>query len=227
MITRSLIVIPALNEVDTVAKVVRNCARYCDVLVIDDGSIDNTFKTSAEAGAIVISNGSNKGYEYSLNAGYAYAIKLSYNLMITMDADGQIPPDNIPKFIDAIEAGACLVVGRRRKIPRLCEKILSFSSSRLGTIFDPYCGMKAYNLNALKRKAFSNYNSIGTSLALEYVERNLNCENIDIDINKRDGKSKFGGKLLSELKLFPSMFIGNYRLVRNWIKGRIARFANI
>ena len=227
MKTRSLIVIPAYNEVANVANVVKSCAQYSDVLVVDDGSNDNTLKASTEAGAIVITNETNRGYEYSLNVGYAYAIKLNYDLMITMDADGQLPPNTIPKFLDAINAGACLVVGRRRKIARLCEKVLSYTSSRLGTILDPYCGMKAYNLKVLRRKAFSKYNSIGTSLAFEYVEQKFRCENIDIDINERDGKSKFGGKLSSEFKLFHSMFIGNYRLTKNWLKGRSSKNANV
>ena len=227
MTTRSLIVIPAYNEVASVADVVKSCAKYCDVLVVDDGSIDNTCKASTEAGAKVITNKTNRGYEYSLNIGYKYAVKFNYDLMITMDADGQLPPNNIPEFIEAIDAGACLVVGRRRKSVRLCEKILSYSSSRLSSILDPYCGMKAYNLKALRRKSFSKYNSIGTSLAFEYVEQKLKCKNIDIEINDREGKSKFGGKLSSELKLFHSMFIGIYRLVKHWLIGSRANNANV
>ena len=227
MITRSLIVIPACDEGATVADVVKSCTQYCDVLVIDDGSKDNTFKASTEAGAIVIANETNRGYEYSLNVGYAYAKAQNYSSMITMDADGQLPPNSVPKFIDAIEAGACLVVGRRRKIQRLCEKILSYASSRLSTILDPYCGMKAYNLKVIRSETFSKYNSIGTSLAFEYIEKNLKCKNIEIDISEREGVSKFGGKLSSELKLFYSMVIGNYRLVKNWVKGSDIKSANV
>lgn len=227
MITRSLIVIPACDEGATVADVVKSCAQYCDVVVIDDGSKDNTFKASTEAGAKVISNETNRGYEYSLNVGYAYAIAQNYQLMITMDADGQLPPNSIPKFIDAIEAGACLVVGRRRKLARLCEKILSYASSRLSSILDPYCGMKAYNLRVIRPERFSTYDSVGTSLAFEYVEQKLRCKNIDIDISERKGVSKFGGKLSSELKLFNSMIIGNYRLVKNWVKGSDTKNANV
>ena len=227
MIPRSLIVIPAYNEVANVADVVKSCAKYCDVLVVDDGSIDNTCKASTEAGATVITNKTNRGYEYSLNIGYKYAVKFNYDLMITMDADGQLPPNNIPEFIEAIDAGACLVVGRRRKIARLCENILSYSSSRLSSILDPYCGMKAYNLKALRRKAFSEYNSVGTSLAFDYIEQKLKCKNIDIDINDREGKSKFGGKLSSELKLLCSLFIGYYRLLKNWIKEKDIRNINV
>ena len=106
-------------------------------------------------------------------------------------------------------------------------KLLSFPSSRLSNIFDPYCGMKAYDLKALKRKTFSKYNSIGTSLALEYVEQKLKCVNIDIDTEKREGRSKFGGKLSSELQLLHSLLIGYYRLMKNWIKVKGSRNVNV
>ena len=114
MTTRSLIVIPAYNEVASVADVVKSCAKYCDVLVVDDGSIDNTCKASTDAGATVITNKTNRGYEYSLNIGYKYAVKFNYDLMITMDADGQLPHNNIPEFMRQSMQGHVLV-GRRRK----------------------------------------------------------------------------------------------------------------
>ena len=227
MMMRSLIIIPAYNEASTIAHVVEGCSQYCDVLVIDDGSLDETLKESKEAGALVISNEINKGYECSLNIGYTYALAQNYDLMITMDADGQLPSNSIPKFINAIEDGACLAVGRRENIPRLCEKFLSYSSSHLSYILDPYCGMKSYNLKALKRDTFSTYESIGTSLAFDYIEQRLKCENIDIDINEREGKSKFGGKLVSEFRLFRSMAVGNYRLLKNWIKWKGTNNANV
>ena len=225
MIMRSLVVIPAFNEGDTVSNIVKACAQYCDVLVVNDGSTDNTFRASTEAGAVVITNETNKGYEYCLNVGYGYALDMNYDLMITMDADGQLPAKSIPEFVYAIKNGACLAVGRREKISRLCEKVLSYFSSRFSAILDPFCGMKAYKLRALQRTTFSDYNSIGTSLAFEYMEKNLKCENIDIYINKREGKSKFGGKVASEMKLLHSMSVGNYRILKNLIKMRATKNA--
>lgn len=218
MIKRSLVVIPAFNEDKTVGDVVKNCAKHCDVLVIDDGSTDETSVVARRAGAFVLANEINKGYEHSLNVGYIYAIESNYDLMITMDADGQLPAQSIPKFLKAIEDGASVAVGNRATLPRICEKILAFSSTRLSSLMDPFCGMKAYNLQVLKKNVFSQYNSIGTSLVLEYIEQHLSCQNIDIDITEREGISKFGGKLLSELKLSQSMFIGNIRLLKFWMK---------
>lgn len=213
---RSIVVIPAFNEEKTVRSVVENCTKYCDVLVVNDGSTDDTSSAASLGGAIVMVNYENKGYEHSLNVAYKYAVNNKYDVMITMDADGQLPPEMLPSFLKGIEEGASVVIGNRMIKPRICEKILSFLSKRLSSCNDPYCGMKAYNLGSLNRNEFSQYNSIGTSLALDYIEARLPCANIDIAIKSRIGNSKFGGKLSSELKLFRSMAIGSFRLLKTW-----------
>jgi len=212
-----IVVIPAFNEEATVRSVVENCAQYCDVLVVNDGSTDDTPIAASLGGAIVLTNEKNKGYEYSLNVGYKYAVKKKYNVMLTIDADGQLPANMVPQFLKAIENGASIVIGNRIIKPRVSEKALAFLATRFSSFNDPYCGMKAYCLDSLNRKEFSQYNSIGTSLALDYHEARLPCENIDIDIKSRGGESKFGGKLSSELKLFHSMAIGSFRLFKTWI----------
>ena len=213
-----LAVIPAFNEEATIKDVVTQCTEYCDVLVVDDGSTDGTVDAASHFRATIISNDTNKGYEYSLNVAYLYALENNYDGIITMDADGQLPMKTIPEFINAIEGGVSLVIGNRRIKPRVCEKLFACFSVKLSSLKDPYCGMKAYCLKSLKRTTFSSYNSVGTSLALDYFEHNLLCHNIDIEIQERKGESKFGGRLLSELKLFPSMIIGNFRLLKNWMK---------
>jgi len=219
VIKRLLIVIPALNEQSTITPIIQNSKCFGDILVIDDGSTDKTRILAEAEGAFVISNLNVRGYEYSLNIGYLHAISNNYEAMITMDADGQLPTKRIPDFINALENGANLVVGKRKKFMRLCEKILSFWSKRLIGIKDPYCGMKAYDLRLIiNKKKFSKYNSIGTSLAFDYVEYNAKIVNMEIETNKRNGKSRFGGIIISELNLSLSMLIGLYRLLKIYKK---------
>ena len=167
MIKNALVVIPAFNEEATVKDVVTKCAEYGDVLVVNDGSTDGTTLAASQARSTVINNNGNKGYEHSLNIAYIYAVENNYDVMITMDADGQLPAEALPIFIKAIEDGSSLVIGNRTNKPRICEKIFAFISSKFSSLKDPYCGMKAYCLKSLKRTTFSRYNSIGTSLALD------------------------------------------------------------
>lgn len=214
---KSIVVIPAFNEEKTVKGVVKKCSVYCDVLVVDDGSTDETAVAAALGGAAVLHNDGNKGYEYSLNLAYTYAIQHKYDVMITMDADGQLPSEMIPKFLKAINTGAAVVVGNRIVKPRVCEKILAFVARNFTCIHDPYCGMKAYCLNPPIQTEFSQYNSVGTSLALSYIEAGLPCENIEVRVTNRVGKSKFGGKFSSEYRLFFSMVVGSTRILKNWV----------
>ena len=207
-----LIIIPAYNEALTIGNVVINCKKYGDVLVINDGSNDRTEVCAKQAGAEVLTNEKNLGYENSLNVGYLYAINHQYTIMLTMDADGQLPEAQIPIFVDQVLQGSALAVGKRKKLSRFTEISLSIFSKIMSRIEDPYCGMKAYDLTINPKNTFSTYNSVGTSLALSYAALNLPISNLEIDINPRDGQSKFGGRIVSEIKLMPSFVIGIIRL---------------
>ena len=94
-----------------------------------------------------------------------------YKIMITFDADGQLPYTSIPTFIKLIRNGVDIVIGKRTRIKRFTEKILAKLALVCG-VADPYCGMKAYNLKANKQNYFSRYNSVGTALTLDYIAKN-------------------------------------------------------
>lgn len=210
-----LIAIPAYNEALSIKCVVQECKKYGDVLVVNDGSDDQTASVSENAGAMLINKDKNEGYEQALYSGYMFALENKYDTYLTIDADGQLPVSRIPDFCQAITSGSILVVGRRSKIPRISERLLScFTTSVLG-IQDPYCGMKAYNLKKIPdRLKFSYYNSIGTSMLLSVAFLGMPVSSINIDVVARDGTSRFGGVISSELRLLPSTFIGIARIVR-------------
>lgn len=206
--------IPALNEESSIKRVILYCKHFGDVLVVNDGSIDNTRENAQKAGAKLINNMVNRGYEYSLNKGYKYACDQDYDIMITIDADGQLPTHKIPDFLLALSEGSSLVVGARKKLTRVSERLLAFCSQKICDIRDPFCGMKAYDLNAFKEKKFSRYNSTGTCLAFKYVSLGYRVTNLEIETTERQGKSKFGGVFISELRLLPSLLIGCLYLLR-------------
>jgi len=106
-------VIPAYNEEKTVADIVKRAKKYCSVILVDDGSKDRTAELAKKAGAIVIEHEENKGYGKSLIDGINEAIKRKSDFIITLDADGQHDPDDIPKFIEALRNGYDVVSGSR------------------------------------------------------------------------------------------------------------------
>jgi len=210
----TLIVIPAYNEEATIEKVVLACKNYGKVLVVNDGSKDHTSFVAEKAGAIVINSSANQGYDCALNLGYQYALNNHFDIMITFDADGQLPVDRLPFFINDASNGYDLVVGVRSSFPRFCEKFLGIFSKSFLNLQDPYCGMKAYRLDFCSiKKIFSAYDSIGTDLALTIALNGGFISNIPISIKIRSDQSRFGNRVTSEFRLFPSMFFGISRIV--------------
>ena len=115
MMTSVLAVIPAYNEAAHITQVVRAARRYAPVLVVDDGSTDQTADLAAAAGAGVLRQTPNQGKGAALRAGFRRALELGYETVITLDADGQHDPREIPKFIEAqTRHPADLIIGQRR-----------------------------------------------------------------------------------------------------------------
>ena len=101
---RTFAVIPAHDEAATVADVVRRAARHVDrVLVVDDGSTDDTGALAAGAGATVLRLDPNRGKGAALVHGLATAREAGAERIVTLDADGEHDPDQIPAFLRALD----------------------------------------------------------------------------------------------------------------------------
>ncbi|OGN77909.1 MAG: hypothetical protein A2X24_05855 [Chloroflexi bacterium GWB2_54_36] len=109
-----LALIPAYNEGNRVAPVVRAALAYLPVLVVDDGSSDGTARYALDAGAEVLYQQPNQGKGAALRAGFATALERGYQAVLTLDADGQHDPAEIPAFLAAYRrTSADLIIGRR------------------------------------------------------------------------------------------------------------------
>lgn len=120
MEVKMLILIPAYNEAAHVGSVVKQVPSQLTVLVVDDGSTDETANLAEQAGAVVLRQEKNQGKGAALKVGMNYALEGGYTGVITLDADGQHDPAEIEKFLYAYRAcRADLIVGIRnfRKIP--------------------------------------------------------------------------------------------------------------
>jgi glycosyltransferase involved in cell wall biosynthesis len=106
--------IPAYNEARYIADVVKRTLPHLPVVVIDDGSNDGTGAAAALAGAKVLTHKTNQGKGVALNTGFGYAVKRGVDAAITLDADGQHDPDEIPLFVEAFRADkGDLIIGQR------------------------------------------------------------------------------------------------------------------
>jgi len=110
-----LVGIPAFNEAETVGTVVAEASNYADeVVVVDDGSSDDTAAVSRQAGATVLSHDHNRGYGRGLKTLFRYAADRDVESLVILDADGQHDPRDIPQLVAAHEtSGAEIVIGNR------------------------------------------------------------------------------------------------------------------
>lgn len=107
-------VIPGYQEAPRIASVVASARAYLPVVVVDDGSTDDTAAQAETAGATVLVQRPNAGKGAALRRGFRHALDQGCEAVVTLDADGQHDPLEIPAFLDAFEAARPeLIVGRR------------------------------------------------------------------------------------------------------------------
>jgi glycosyltransferase involved in cell wall biosynthesis len=112
--TDILALVPAYNEGERVRGVVEGALRHLPVLVVDDGSSDDTAQHAADAGAQVLKQPQNGGKGAALRAGFRHALDEGREAVLTLDADGQHDPAEIPTFLERRAAGGAeLIIGAR------------------------------------------------------------------------------------------------------------------
>ena len=111
------LIIPALNEAKSLPRVfadIEDAQLQAEIVVVDDGSEDDTGRTAAALGARVIRHPFNMGYGAAIQTGYMYALEHGADLLVQMDADGQHDPRQIPDMVEPVRRGECdLVIASR------------------------------------------------------------------------------------------------------------------
>lgn len=159
---KTCVVIPTYNESRTIGGLVNDIKRKgLDVLVIDDGSVDDTGRIAKDRGAFLITHARNRGKGASIRRGFEHALKNDYGAVIMMDGDGQHNPEDLPRFIKAVEdTDAELIIGNRmgdiRSMPllrRLTNGLTSHIISKFSGqhIPDSQCGFRLIKRNVLEK----------------------------------------------------------------------------
>ncbi|HOZ47765.1 MAG TPA: glycosyltransferase family 2 protein [Candidatus Hydrogenedentes bacterium] len=166
MSARVLIIIPAYNEAETLASVIEHLRRdapECDILVVDDGSNDDTAKIArAMANVAVVQLPFNLGIGGAMQTGFKFALRQGYDIAVQCDADGQHPTDQVRTLVERLDRGDLdLVVGSRYVAdtgytPSLGRRLGKSLLSRLvnavagGGITDTTSGFRAANRKVLR-----------------------------------------------------------------------------
>lgn len=210
---RILIAIPVFNEQKYVTKVLDEVRRYADnILVIDDGSTDETPLLLARQPVEVIRHATNRGYGQSMIDAFRWAQCGCYNFdwLITMDCDEQHEPASLPDFYKAIEKDdADVISGSRYLDTKVCgdpppedrrainATITRMVNDRLNMkITDAFCGFKAYRVSAVSKLRL---NQRGYAFPLQFwvqaAAHDLRVREVPIRLIYNDPNRSFGGPL--------------------------------
>jgi glycosyltransferase involved in cell wall biosynthesis len=207
-----LVVIPALNEADSITRVVRSAIDDlgASVLVIDDGSSDDTAALARKAGATVVRHPFNLGVGGAVRTGLRYAAELGFSLVLQVDGDGQHPPTQGKLLLDRFyEGDVDLVIGSRfaagyelsflrRRAMRLLSRMVS---KRLGArITDTTSGFRAFGpraIDALHDSYPSTYLSDTVEALLIAADRSLRVAEVDVQMSARETGRPSSGRLRS------------------------------
>ena len=98
---KTCLLLPAYNESKTIGQIIQETSEFItEIIVIDDGSSDETAEIAAACKVVCLTNPTNCGKGHALRKGFAYALERGYELVFTMDSDGQHQPADIPRFLE-------------------------------------------------------------------------------------------------------------------------------
>jgi len=210
--------IPAYNEATTITEVLERTRGFVDeLIVVNDGSKDETETLAKQAGAFVVSHAINRGLGAAIGTGFAMALRRGADVVITLDADGQHDPNEIPAFISAISQGADVVIGTRMKtrigMPwyrQVAQVIGNITTYVLfgAWVSDSQSGYRAFTKEALSKiQIRTNRMEVSSELIAESKRHALNLVEVPIqaiytDYSLSKGQSFFVGiKTLIKLVL--------------------------
>ena len=226
----TLVIVPAYNEEATIGRVVASIRAQgpFDIVVIDDGSTDDTARLAEEAGAIVLRHPFNLGIGGAVQSGFQHALEHGYESMVQVDADGQHDPRELDKLFAAMaESGVDVVCGSRflgadHHYPAPISRrtgihIFAFLLSRIigQRVSDPTSGFRLYNRRAIRLFAQDyphDYPEVEAVLMLHFHQLRM-CE-VPVRMYERGGglsSIRSGKPAYYMIKVLLAIFVGLLR----------------
>jgi len=215
MTPRYLTALPVYNEQSHLVDVLETVRQYAqDILVVDDGSTDSTPDLlRSEAGIQVVTHSPNRGYGAALQSAFDFAVEHKYDVLVTIDCDGQHEPRLIPELVARVfeEAAqpADIVSGsrylqifegdssppeERRRINQLVTELVN---ARLNlNLTDAFCGFKAYRVDALPRLNITEFGyAMPLQLWVQALRAGFRIVEHPVPLIYLDESRSFGGSL--------------------------------
>jgi glycosyltransferase involved in cell wall biosynthesis len=196
------VVIPAYNEAETVRDVAMRARQQCaNVVVVDDGSTDSTFRAVAGLDVTVLRNEENCGKAGSLSRGFEHALAQGAIGVITLDADGQHAPEEIPSFVkQSLDDPNAFLVGARRRDQRKAS-FWRYVANRIADFWigwaagqpieDSQSGFRLYPARLLREVTLKHGREQSfvyeSEIVIEAARRGFQCRNVAVTVAPRSG----------------------------------------
>ena len=198
--SRFAVAIPAFEAALTLPPVVRRTlAIHKDVIVVDDGSRDGTGDVARACGVPVLTHAVNLGKGRALRTAFDHLFALGYDAVLTLDADGQHPPEELPKLIGAWGAGADLVLGTRAhlfaamsRVRRASNGTSSWLISHVAGATLPDCqtGYRLYSKRLIAKVGFSEPRfEAESAVIVRAVRHGFRVIGVPIRLDQADGRA--------------------------------------
>jgi glycosyltransferase involved in cell wall biosynthesis len=209
-LSRYLTALPVFNEASHVDPVLDEVVQHAtDVLVVDDGSTDGTAdRLAGRSGIHVVRHTTNRGYGAALKTAFDYAIHGRYDVLVTIDCDGQHEPQRIAQLVAACSAADVVSGSRYLGRPeeagdapaerrRINHQITRELNQRLGlSLTDAFCGFKAYRVAALAELTITEPGyGMPLELWVQAVHHGLRIVEVPVPLIYLEEERSFGGSL--------------------------------
>jgi len=206
-----VVIMPAFNEEKSIRNVIKSMPQYIDdIIVINDGSTDQTAEIAIAEGSIVINHRRNIGVGASFHTGIRKALNLNPDIMVNIDADGQFNPEDITTLINPIISGEAEFVTASRfmdfnhyprmgRVKFLGNKVMSFIISKISgqKFYDVSCGFRAYSKDALLKLNLFGEFTYTQETFLNLALKKVSIMEIPVKVRgiREHGKSKVASNL--------------------------------
>ena len=206
------VVLPAFNEEKQIGEVIGAIPEFVDhIIVVDDGSTDQTVRIAVAAGAMTVSHKKNRGVGAAFSTGVKTVLETQADIMVNMDADGQFNPADIEKLIHPIlenRAGFVTAsrfidrefIPRMPAIKKMGNRFMSRFISRLTKhkFYDVSCGFRAYSRDTLNRLNLYGDFTYTQETFIDLVFKNIEVLEVPVHVQgkRSHGKSRVASNLL-------------------------------